>query len=58
MIDMLDRKSEKQRRIWASNLMRDLVKTQCSTVLLNPDHKKQFQVFSSDHNFIFRAEMA
>jgi hypothetical protein len=56
--DMLDRKSEKVRRIWGSNIMRDLVKTQCSSILKNPEHMKQFKVFSNDHNFIFRAEMA
>jgi DNA-binding GntR family transcriptional regulator len=38
--------------------MRDLMITQCSTILLAPEHIKQFQALSREHNFIFRAEMA
>ena len=55
---MTDRKQEKTRRIWGSNLMRDLQITSGSHILTSPEHIKQFQAMTRETNFIFRAEMA
>jgi hypothetical protein len=55
---MVDRKQEKTRRIWGSNLMGDLMSTQGSHVLTMKDTFKLFQTLTRETNFIFRAEMA
>lgn len=58
MVDMLDRKQERTRRIRGSNLMRDLMTTLGSHILTSQESIKHFQALTRETNFIFRAEMA
>ena len=58
LLEMIDRKQEKIRRMRGSSLMRDLIMTQGKVVLELPEHLKHFQILSRETNFHFRAEMA
>ena len=58
VLQMIDRKQEKERRIRGSLIVSDLLKTQAANVLTSKEFSKIFLILARDNFFLFRSNMA
>ena len=58
VLQMIDRKQEKERRVRASLIIADLLSTQGAKVLTSKEFSKMFLTMARDNYFGFRANMA